>query len=205
LITRLDPLLVATSVVDFEVASVRDRAALLAGGSKDPVAIAHACYTWVRDTIAHTGDHGHGPVTCSASEVLRHATGFCYAKSHLLVALLRANGIPAGFSYQRLGCADSRSGFCLHGLAAVWLPDFGFYRVDARGQRADLSADFCPPREVLPFACSAPGEIDFRGVWAAPVGSVVASLQRHEACADLLADLPDEVALSAPDVELART
>jgi len=39
-------------------------------------------------------------VTCSASEVLREGTGICFAKSHLLAALLRAVGIPAGLCYQ---------------------------------------------------------------------------------------------------------
>jgi len=37
------------------------------------------------------------PVTCKASDVLIYGTGYCYAKSHLLAALLRANAIPAGF------------------------------------------------------------------------------------------------------------
>ncbi|WP_338430147.1 transglutaminase domain-containing protein [Synechococcus elongatus] len=34
--------------------------------------------------------------------MLEYRTGYCYAKSHLLVALLRACSIPAGFCYQRL-------------------------------------------------------------------------------------------------------
>lgn len=41
-------------------------------------------------------------VTCSASDVLQHRSGICYAKSNLLAALLRKEGIPTRFCYQRL-------------------------------------------------------------------------------------------------------
>lgn len=60
-----------------------------------------------------------------ASEVLLEGTGFCYAKCQLLVAMLRANGIPAGFCYQRLMRDDTGTTFVLHGLAAVHLPETG--------------------------------------------------------------------------------
>nr|WP_269749949.1 transglutaminase family protein [Polyangium fumosum] len=83
-----------------------------------------------------------GPLTCTASEVLRHRTGFCYAKSHLLAALLRANGLPAGFCYQRLAHG---SGYCLHGFNAVELPGIGWYRIDARGNKPGIDAAFDPP------------------------------------------------------------
>ncbi|MCJ7765377.1 MAG: hypothetical protein MUP09_05490 [Thiovulaceae bacterium] len=39
------------------------------------------------------GDAGEVITTCSARELLEHGTGWCYAKSHLLAALLRAYGI----------------------------------------------------------------------------------------------------------------
>lgn len=61
---------------------------------------------FVRDQIRHSADYRPNPVTCKASEVLRHGTGYCYAKSHLLAALLRANGVPAGLCYQRLSVGD---------------------------------------------------------------------------------------------------
>ena len=51
--------------------------------SYDPVAVAGRCFEWVRDEIRRSGDFRLDPVTCSASQVLRHGTGFCYAKSHL--------------------------------------------------------------------------------------------------------------------------
>ena len=47
------------------------------------------CFEFVRDNILHSSDFQLNPVTCVASEVLEHKTGFCYAKSHLLAALLK--------------------------------------------------------------------------------------------------------------------
>src|SRR5437867_9797512 len=100
---------------------------------------------------------------CAASEVLRARTGFCYAKSHLLVALLRANGVPAGLCYQRLALDETGSAFCLHGLAAVWLPAVGWYRIDPRGNKPGVDAQLAPPVERLAFAARLPGEYLFPG------------------------------------------
>jgi transglutaminase-like putative cysteine protease len=181
----------ASAVIDADQSDVRAMAARLARGHRGPAGVARACFEWVRDEIAHTADHALDPVTCSASEVLQYGTGFCYAKSHLLAALLRANHIPAGLSYQRLVYDNEGGKFCLHSLNALWLPELGWYRVDARGSRNDLHAEFDPPREVLPYRPAAPGEIDFFGVWAEPVEVVLAALQRHRTRAALEAALPD--------------
>ena len=91
-----------------------------------------------RDEIQHCMDFRRLEVTCRASEVLEAGTGFCYAKSHLLAALLRANSIPAGFCYQRLSIDGVWPPFSLHGFNAVWLPDFGWYRIDARGNKLEV-------------------------------------------------------------------
>jgi transglutaminase-like putative cysteine protease len=179
----------ASDLIDWETPSVRELAAHVAAGHGGEREIARACFEWVRDRIPHTGDHLLDPITCSASEVIARGTGFCYAKSHLLAALLRANGIPAGLVYQRLGNEDGS--FCLHGLNAVWLSDTGWYRLDARGTRPDLVAEFVPPREVLPYAGTAAGEVLFPDVWPEPVGIVVDALRRHRTREELLRHLPD--------------
>ena len=157
-----------------------------------------ACFEWVRDRIPHTVDHGLDPVTCAASEVLQERTGFCYAKSHLLAALLRANGVPTGFVYQRLAVDERGTQFCLHGQNAVWLPAIGWYRLDPRGNRKDLRAEFDPPCEVLPYACQVPGERLFPGTWVEPLPLVVEALRRHRMRAALEANLPDASALDRP-------
>src|SRR6187399_1388149 len=130
----------STAIIDWHQPLVRELAGRLHGGEADAVAVARRCFEWVRDQIPHTSDHHLAPVTCEASQVLTQGTGFCYSKSHLLAALLRANGIPAGFVYQRLSLGEGQ--FCLHGLNAVWISQFGWCRLDARGNRSDLSAEF---------------------------------------------------------------
>jgi transglutaminase-like putative cysteine protease len=102
----IDPYLSATRIIDWQHAEILSLARQLASGQNTPEAIAQACFEWVRDEIRHSVDYQMNPVTWRASDVLRHKTGYCFAKSHLLAALLRANQIPAGFCYQRLSIDD---------------------------------------------------------------------------------------------------
>jgi hypothetical protein len=180
-----------TPVIDWDQPRVLALAEELSHGANSQVDIARACFEWVRDEIPHTSDHGLDPVTCSASGVLKERTGFCYAKSHLLAALLRANGIPSGFVYQRLALDARGEVFCLHGLNAVWLPEIGWYRIDPRGNRRDLNAGFDPPHEALPFACSVTGERIFHRVFPDPTRVVLDALRRFRTRALLEANLPD--------------
>ena len=126
----------------------------LQGATGDAVEVARLCFLWVpRDHIQHSRDFRRDEATCSASEVLAAGAGWCYAKSHLLGALLRANGIPAGFCYQRLSKDDSGAPYSLHGLNAVYLPRFGWYRVAARGNKPGMNARiFAAGRAVGLFA-----------------------------------------------------
>jgi transglutaminase-like putative cysteine protease len=181
----------ATPIVDWDHPKVLALARALAEDQHGPVAVARRCFEWVRDEIKHSGDHRLGPLTCSASDVLRHGTGFCYAKSHLLAALLRANGIPTGFCYQRLSIDDVGPPFCLHGLNAVHLPGIGWYRIDARGDREGIETAFDPPRERLAFEPKLAGEATFDGIWPAPLPVVVEALTRRGSFAEFLDHLPD--------------
>ena len=88
--------LAASQYIDFNHPDVAAKAAALAEGAATPLDVARRCFEFVRDQIRHSVDYKLNPVTCKASDVLRHGTGYCYAKSHLLAALLRANGLPAG-------------------------------------------------------------------------------------------------------------
>ena len=181
----------STDVVDWYHPDVCRTAWLLASGTRDPQRVARRCFEWVRDEIEHSIDFGRSEVTCRASQVLAHGTGFCYAKSHLLAALLRARGIPAGFCYQRLSINGDGPPFSLHGLNAVLLPDHGWYRIDARGNRADVDAQFTPPVERLAFALEHEGEEDLPGIYAEPLDVVVAALTRYDSVRVVYATLPD--------------
>ncbi len=186
------PFLAASAVIDWRTPAVEEKAKALAGGLEgDPVAIARACFEFVRDEIDHSADHGRDPVTCRASEVLHHGHGFCYAKSHLLAALLRANAIPAGFCYQRLTIEPGDEALCLHGLNAVWLEGYGWYRIDARGNKEGVEARFTPPDERLAFAIEYEGETDLPGIWAEPMSRVVDLLTASRTHREVLANLPD--------------
>lgn len=163
----------------------------LAAGTENTVLIAQRCFEWVRDEIKHSRDYRLQPVTCAASEVLRIGSGYCYAKSHLLAALLRANGIPAGLCYQRLTIDGKAAPFCLHGLNAVFLPVHGWYRIDPRGNRADVDAQFAPPVERLAFPITVPGEADLPEIFADPLSVVVEALGSIATADALWECLPD--------------
>ncbi|WP_337175015.1 transglutaminase family protein [Paludisphaera sp.] len=179
----------ATPVVDWRDREVLALARRLSHG--DPFVAARRCYEWVRDEIKHSGDYRLDPVTCSASQVLRHGTGFCYSKSHLLAALLRANAIPAAFCYQRLSVDEDGLSFCLHGLNSVHLPGIGWYRVDARGDREGIVTAFDPPTERLAFEPRLAGEADFKLMLPGPLSVVVKALRGSRGRAQLLERLPD--------------
>lgn len=171
---------------------IKEKAQELAKGEGTDIAIAKACFLYVRDEIKHSWDYKLNPVTCKASDVLKHKTGYCYAKSHLLAALLRANGIPAGLCYQRLTIVDDKPPFCLHGLNAVYLKDYGWYRMDARGNKPGVAADFCPPVEKLAFANNINGEYLQDAIHAEPLEAVVNCLTNHSSYLDVAENLPDD-------------
>lgn len=182
--------LASSHYIDWQHPHVLAQAQALAANCATPEAIAKACFEFVRDHIKHSWDYRSNPVTCKASDVLQHGTGYCYAKSHLLAALLRANGIPAGLCYQRLTITDQPP-FCLHGLNALYLPDYGWYRVDARGNKPGVDAEFCPPTEKLAFPLLNPHEQDLEGIFAEPLPAVVQVLETCGTVEQVYANLPD--------------
>jgi transglutaminase-like putative cysteine protease len=185
----MDPFLAVSPVIDWDHPAVLERARVIRAGRTDVMRIARGCFEWVRDAIRHSTDYQLDAVTCAASEVLEQRSGYCYAKSHLLAALLRANGIAAAFCYQRLSMDDGR--FALHGLNAVHLPDHGWYRVDARGNRPGVDAQFTPPVERLAFSVSSAGEMDMPEPLAEPLPMVVQRLRAYTSARALAHDLPD--------------
>jgi transglutaminase-like putative cysteine protease len=187
----LEAYLESTDVIDWKHPAVLQLAQELGTGTT--LEIAQRCFEWVRDEVRHSNDYKLNPVTCSASEVLAARTGYCYAKSHLLAALLRANGIPAGFCYQRLTLDDTGLTFCLHGLNGIYLPDFGWYRVDARGNKTGVNAQFVPPVEQLAFNVGVDGEIDFAGVRAEPRPEVIKALRTYHTYDAVAEHLPDSL------------
>jgi len=180
--------------IDWHHPQITQKAAQLAQNCLLEEEIARQCFEFVRDEIKHSWDFRLNPVTCKASDVLLHGTGYCYAKSHLLAALLRANKIPAGLCYQRLTITDQPP-YCLHGLNAIYLNEYGWYRVDPRGNKVGIDARFCPPLEKLAFPLITSGEMDLPEIWSQPRPEVINALTTFTSVELVFANLPDIITL----------
>lgn len=167
--------LAADEYVERDDPAVRGLSAALRDEHTDDVDFARAAFEWVRDNVAHSFDAGDSRVTLAASEVLRERVGLCYAKSILLAALLRAEGIPTALCYQRLG--DPTHGFVVHGLVAIWL-DGAWHRQDPRGNKPGVDAQFSLDEERLAFTLDeAQGECDYPALYATPAPEIVQTLR----------------------------
>ena len=189
-VNMMNPYLQSTVIIDWHQPDVSELAKTLtvAGDQTETV---RKCFEWVRDQILHSRDHEQNPVTCRASDVLRHRTGYCYAKSHLLAALLRANQIPAGLCYQRLSINDRGGPYSLHGFNAIQLSNGDWYRVDPRGNRPGINALFTPPVERLAFPLQSSDEFEFENIFANPLDCVVSVLQGCCTWQEVVTALPD--------------
>jgi len=187
----MDKYLESSKFIDWETPTVLDKAKELSQGLGRHEDIAKACFKYVRDEIKHSNDFKLNPVTCIASDVLKNKTGYCYAKSHLLAALLRANEIPAGMCYQRLTIKNDQPPFCLHGLNAVLLPNIGWYRIDARGNKEGVEAKFTPPIENLAFPIIIEGEADLPEIWSEPLSDIISVLNDFKTFEQVPNNLPD--------------
>ncbi|MFZ2726900.1 MAG: transglutaminase family protein [Methylococcaceae bacterium] len=183
--------LVASYYINCQDETILKQAGQLANSCDNEEQVIKACFEFVRDNIKHSWDYRLNPITCKAEDVLKYGTGFCYAKSHLLAALLRANHIPAGLCYQRLTLSDNKPPFCLHGLNAVFLKNYGWYRLDARGNKAGINAQFTPPIEQLAFAIITAGEADLMEIWHEPLPVITQVLENYKSYIDVINNLPD--------------
>ncbi len=181
-----------TKIINYSHPKVAALAKELAKDCKDDEQIAKNCFLFVRDEIHHTGDFKDNITTLSASEVLEERTGWCYAKAHLLAALLRANGIPAGIIYQRLSHGERESRvFYLHALNEIYLKNHGWYKADPRGNKEGVDAQFMPPVEKLAFELKE-GESMLQENFHKPLDVVVEALQNYKTFDSMIQNLPDK-------------
>ncbi len=182
-----------TDIIDFSYKEVHTLAMRLAENCETDEQIAKNCFEYVRDEIHHSGDYKDNITTATASEVLKHKTGWCYAKAFLLAGLLRANGIPTGFGYQRLSCSEYRPDiYCLHGFNYIYLKEHGWYRVDARGNKDGVDAQFMPPVEKLAFELGE-NEFDLSENLSEPLPVVVETLRKYGTYDEMVENFPDVV------------
>jgi len=73
----------------------------------------------------------------------------------------------------------------------VYLQDTGWYRIDPRGNKEGVDAQFTPPLERLAFSTFGRVEVDIQGVWAEPLPVVTRALTRYDTYMDVYQNLPD--------------
>ena len=188
------PFLAASEVVDHQHPAVHEFAAQLRRHTE--IETVRGAYEAVRDGFPHSYDISAPEVSVSASDVLRHGHGICFAKAHLLAAVLRACGIRAGFCYQRLLLDDADpSRTCLHGFNAVLLRELGrWQRLDARGNKPGIEAEFDLSRERLAYQVRPNlGEHDYPEIYARPPRCVVAALNGSGSIVELDSRLPRDL------------
>jgi ribosomal protein S18 acetylase RimI-like enzyme len=196
---EMEKYLQSSEIIDWQHPEIIELAHQISSKYQTIPDIAKACFEWVRDEIRHSHDYRMNPVTFRASDVFKYRTGYCFAKSHLLAALFRANQIPAGLCYQRLTIDDPPESkliphnlpCTLHGLNAVFLPEIGWYRIDPRGNRNGIDARFLPPQEHLAFEIRLPQEADFQNIFAEPLPIVLEALRKSSTWNEVLINLPD--------------
>ncbi|MCZ2222519.1 MAG: transglutaminase family protein [Chitinophagales bacterium] len=156
---------------------------------------AKIAFEFVRDKISHSFDTQSGIITINAEDAIAKKEGICFAKSHLLATLLRGMNIPTGFCYQRVlrkGTIDS--GYALHGLNAVYLKEYGWFRLDPRGNKVGIDSQFSIEEEKLAYPIRAElGEIDYPNVFTTPLKSVINAMRESENCQTLFYKRPENL------------
>ncbi len=188
-----------TEYVDYDEPGVKSLAERLKTESQDEISLIRNTYYYVRDEIKHSWDAQDRRVTVSASDTLREGVGICWAKANLLAALLRANGIPAGFSYQRLTLGDTPdTGFCIHAMNTVYVACLDkWIRLDARGNKDGVHAEFSTDEEQLAFEIKSEGEIDYHDNHSYPDQGLMKVLRESTDAMDMyLHHLPDQLSYS---------
>lgn len=155
-----------TEYIDFGNPLIKKKVNELRNEAMNSMDYMKRAYLFVRDEIVHTWDAKETIVSKKASDVLKNKTGICWTKSCLLAALLRANGIPAGISYQKLTRADedAREGYIIHALNTVYISELDrWIRLDARGNKDKVHAEFSIDQERLAFIIRPElGEMDYK-------------------------------------------
>lgn len=188
-----------TKYVDYDDPAVSKAAERLKAESADELSLVENTFLFVRDEIKHSWDAQDKRVTVSASDTLREGVGICWAKANLLAALLRANGIPAGFSYQRLTLGETpESGYCIHAMNTIYISSMDkWIRLDARGNKEGINAQFSTEEEILAFYIRCEGEEDYHDNHSYPDPGLMKVLEESTDAIDMyLHHLPDRLSYS---------
>lgn len=193
---NIEDYLECTSIIDFHNTNIMELAEKLKENTKSKLELSKKVYEYVRDNISHSADINGDVVTCKASDVLKEKQGICFAKAHLLAALLRYLGIPTGFCYQKLILDDEiKPWLILHGLNAVYIEELQkWIRIDSRGNKIGVNAKFSINEEKLafPVRCEL-GEVDIPIIFVKPDNNVINALNSYGTVEELFNNLPNEL------------
>ena len=192
---NINEYLKTTDIVDWDNPAVYTKARELIDGRIENIEKIRYLFEWVRDKIPHSKDINSKVVSCTASEVLAAGTGSCYAKSHLLAALLRANKIPCGFCYQVLQRDPPLEGLVVHGLNGIYVENIDrWVRVDARGNTCACNAQFSIEKEQLAFPMDKSlGEFIYETIFVDPDPGVIRVLKSFDDREEMWPYLPDRL------------
>ncbi len=193
---QLDEYLKHDSVIDYDNKSIIELADVLFKKADNELDFIKKAYEFVRDNISHSADINEDIITCAASEVLKAGHGICFAKSHLLAALLRCKSVLTGFCYQKLILDDETAPILIyHGLNGVYLKDYKkWIRLDARGNKIGINAQFSIETEQLAFPIrSEMGEVDSFVIYPNPDIAVLEKLRKSKTRTALWKNLPTEL------------
>ena len=195
-IEKIEEYLKEDDVIDYSNDIIAQLANSLFQKADSEIEYIKAAYEYVRDNISHSADINRDIITCTASEVLRAEHGICFAKSHLLAALLRCKSIPTGFCYQKLILDDETAPVLIyHGLNGVYIKEYKkWIRLDARGNKEGVNAQFSIDKEQLAFPIRLEkGEEDGFTVYPNPDMKILEKLREHKTRTELRNDLPTEL------------
>ena len=189
-----------SGVITCTNAEIRSLARSITASTTDDIERTNILYTWVRDTISHSVDAGQETLVWAAVDVLTAGHGLCFGKSHLFVALCRVLGIPAGLCYQRV--RQDNGSFVLHGLSAVYLEQLDkWVRLDPRGNKPGISAEFSIDTEKIAYEPSKDGEWLDQRVFAEPWQDIMHLVDISE---DLSHFIESSGAIHAPLINQVR-
>ncbi|SEM07224.1 Transglutaminase-like superfamily protein [Paenisporosarcina quisquiliarum] len=179
---KLEDYLLELEEINYSNALIKSKIDELFNLSQTEIEKSKIAFEFVRDEISHSWDIQGNRLTRKASDVLTYKEGICYAKSNLLAALLRSQGIPTGFCYQRLMLFDTpEKGYCIHALNAVFLKSLNkWVRLDARGNKKGINAQFSVGQEKLAFSVQEVfDEKDYPVIYEKPHPKTIAVLEEH--------------------------
>ena len=192
---KTEPYLESNAIIDWKGTEVQKVSDQLTSELTDKIEIARRLYEWVRDDIDHSNDIGTDIVTCTASEVLTAKTGMCYAKSHLLAGLLRAQNIPTGFCYQILKSSSPETETVVHALNAIYCFKLKkWILIDARGNTDLIKTEFSLDHESLAYVVDVTqGEYTHETIYTHPPECIVHVLQSFESRKEMIPNLPQQL------------